>query len=112
MREIKFRAWEEASKRMSYGERENFDDMIGWRFHHFEDDEASVILEQFTGLHDKNGREIYEGDILKGSTPLCYPVIWENEYSRFRATRKTSYIEYPMCSEVIGNIHENPELLK
>lgn len=76
------------------------------------------VLEQFTGLKDKNGREIYEGDIIKYSN-LNYKVFFEYHqwvalcpyYHKFHPP-KLEYFSYASAGEVIGNIHENPELLK
>lgn len=77
---------------------------------------------QYTGLTDKNGTKIFEGDIVNVNTnkdTLCHRyegrnlVIRFDEYHRFVASGK---LEYPLCNhyewEVIGNIHDNPELLK
>lgn len=76
------------------------------------------VLMQYTGLTDKNGKEIYEGDIVKSEqwTPEIYRV-W---FSRggFCFSNDTTDIEYVNDAkyleqfEVIGNIYENPELLK
>jgi hypothetical protein len=72
--------------------------------------------EQFTGLHDKNGKEIYEGDILDFDERE-----WGGEFTCEVVPSIDELIgEWPMCGTVhdinsfravIGNIHENPELL-
>jgi uncharacterized phage protein (TIGR01671 family) len=86
------------------------------------------IFLQFTGLKDKNGKEIYEGDVLRceRSGGTCFGVVewWENrEYRIIYKLRhdpgKPNQKEEYLCSgwiesdhEVIGNIYKNPELLK
>lgn len=72
---------------------------------------------QFTILYDKNGREIYEGDILKGNWDTIFQVFYDDCYLGFRAKEKggsENCIDYYglNCIEIIGNIHDNPELLK
>lgn len=75
---------------------------------------------QYTDLTDKNGKKIFEGDIVNVNTKkdsLCNSykgrnlVIKFDEYHRFVASGS---LEYPLCNhyewEVIGNIHDNPEL--
>lgn len=73
---------------------------------------------QFTGLHDKNGKEIYEGDILiePGIFDLPRTVFWDHRFMRFGNISPSTcgYIaphDYRK-PEIIGNIHDNPELLK
>jgi uncharacterized phage protein (TIGR01671 family) len=60
MREIIFRAWD--GKKLSIGKAEYFDDSVNFRFHHFDIDCDRPVLEQYTGLKDKNGKMIFEGD--------------------------------------------------
>lgn len=59
---------------------------------------------QFIGLKDKNGKEIYEGDIMVTHTGWKTVVRWDEE--------NLCYCGFMLIWEVIGNIHENPELLK
>lgn len=71
---------------------------------------------QFTALHDKNGKEIYEGDILKDSNGKIISVCWDDSAPfmpgfRYDEINKGSTILLGDGIEVIGNIYGNPELL-
>lgn len=72
---------------------------------------------QFTGLTDKNGKEIFEGDIVKGAWDTIFQVVYDDCYLGFRAKEKDGMhncIDYYGLDriEIIGNVHDNPELLK
>lgn len=72
---------------------------------------------QYTGLTDKNGKKIFEGDILKGSWETILTIFYDEISSSYRVKTSTGHEREPSYYgidkwEIIGNIHDNPELLK
>lgn len=107
MREIKFRAWDEKSKYMAYQGTPDLETIQSF-FFHFGDFE----LMQFTGIKDKNGIEIYEGDIIKQGE--CIEVVeYCNSLSELSHGGSVLGFDFGNCwnekeIEVIGNIFKNP----
>lgn len=78
---------------------------------------SDVNLLQFTGLKDKNGKEIYEGDVVSYKDGRIVQVTWHDYTARFDSVGITNKgTPHPLTNrpdilaEVIGNIYENPEL--
>jgi len=112
MREIKFRAWDDEVNRMFYDI--TFESVIAQTMQ-FEEHWLSItdhVLEQYTGIKDAQGREIYEGDILRHPTILDLgPVEWDEDNASFEWYHPKMYGSGMESAVVIGNIHENKELL-
>ena len=122
MREIKFRAWDKDMGKYHYPLEKNCEEplMSYW----IDSEGEGYVVEQFTGLQDKNGKEIYEGDIVHYQYDYHDPDNWVvvykyDQWSMQRGNRETgdmNVMDDPHHnvweeSVVIGNIHENPELL-
>ena len=139
MREIKFKGWSKNVKQMFEVVKINWVSCAVW----FKDaayignlGDHDIILLQYTGLKDKNGKEIYEGDILKldgGGKPslgsvgfergcFVFNADWLNKekeympelyrYTFFAELEKSKTLKDCIVVEIIGNIYENPELTK
>lgn len=97
--------------------------VCGYAYDFYLEDEDATIM-QSTGLHDKNGKEIFEGDILAIETDegiLNVNIFWDSKHALFMFESK-KYNEEDLLAELVedntypfeiaGNIYENPELLE
>lgn len=133
-REIKFRGKRKDNKKWVFGNYfiTKYDNTTKIRqqlqdYSLYSHDVLSETVGQFTGLHDKNGKEIYEEDVVKITNknskvipikPLIAQIVWSEEYLAYILITTSvkdafenlgDYIDYDI--EVIGNVFENPELL-
>lgn len=113
MRDIKFRAW--------YTYRNSFYvyGLEAIRMLIAKPNGSDAVIEQYTGIKDKNGVEIYENDIVRQQMRFDETngvIFWQEEKSRFAINLDgfITTITKPQedSYEVVGNIHENPELLE
>lgn len=123
---FRFRAWDKSFRRMIY------DIFFFWKenkitVYELEEDgskyylpNSHIVLEQCTGLKDKNGKLIYEGDIISfNEIKECGTVVWDknNLLWRYCGKNEKHYVQ-PLGDldmnywQVVGNIHENIELLR
>ena len=139
---FRFRAWDKKNKKMLYNIQEAYDggcvedekgnevedcyaDCFSSFFPYDDNDKnEEFIVEQCTGLKDKNGRLIYENDVVKitgdvMTMPLKYmdclfKVIWADIGFCFEMLNENDGLGFCECweYEVVGNLHENPELLE
>ena len=140
-REIKFRAWDDERNkfvsdfRLEIAPNNNVKGVVWTNSDEGIPHGVIVTIMQYTGLKDKNGKEIYEGDILsvidnggERFDETYYPVVW-GEYSDgeyvyavqcwlvgsmplSEARQGSSYMHSSFDVEIVGNIYENPELLE
>ncbi len=130
-REIKFRAWDEVSEKML-----NWNDFLDTNMKNtfIAPESTGLILMQYTGLHDKNGKEIYEGDAWEDEDGY-YIIVWDEKEAgflvdtygieewlgeggqecygnkiEFISREPIDYFNFSKI-EIIKNIYDNPELL-
>ena len=127
MKSIKFRAWDVDSGYMIDSNtsvanivKKHILDFTGYSFNGEGGDypngrssNESYVLMQYTGLKDKNGQQIFEGDILEFNGKGYYAnVIWLEETGCWGTSSGNPLGRAAAMSDRVGNIYENPELME
>jgi uncharacterized phage protein (TIGR01671 family) len=121
-REIKFRVWDSTNKCFIPSPYWYLDPVGPGRWQSDHTEMANCHIQQYTGLKDKNGKEIYEGDYVKflnhkTNEIKIAEVFWYDDEAGFfvgsqsKMIRPIEFSSIIEDTEVIGNIYENPELL-
>lgn len=128
MQEIKYRAWDKLENNMKLVKSINYADdgfagtilvhLVGGKTHGYVHGESCELL-KFTGLKDKNGKEIYEGDILKDGDIITEVVFrdftWQEKLISSPHNHRSNYFpfdyEIRTVATIIGNIYVNPDLV-
>lgn len=122
MRELKFRAWVYYGQKLEKPHYSRDYESLDRFFEDHDENDHDQCIEQYTGLKDKNNKEIYEGDIVKWSYEIDLngakrhtniAIEWDTGEESFYPYCIDSGFSLPQSEdgyEIIGNIHENPEL--
>jgi uncharacterized phage protein (TIGR01671 family) len=117
MRKIKFRIWDKHQFKFLY----NWQEIIKGHIDSFNTDinpkninaleDELLVFQQYTGLKDINGKEIYEGDILQIQNGNIGAVVYYGlEY--YIKINESTHVTFHLKPNILGNIYENPEILK
>ena len=112
MREIKFRAWQTVTKVMFYNiERGTGETGGNPPFADYLENKHMIVM-QFTGWHDHNGKEVYEGDVIQFPSLHVGVVVWDTPNDGWRIRVHQTMLLRDNEMHVVGNIYENPNIIK